>query len=182
MECIAEEGEVIFVPNGWWHMVVNLDDCIALTQNYCSTSNLSACLKFLREKTDQISGVRDRAEEAVQPEEMYDKLLQCLRRELPAEIVEKALADSFTSRAKVPKRKKAALSHDHDDDLCTSTMKKASTSLSNNYGNNIGVDVKTSITTELSPTTSIDDNNSPTADAATVASVDEASSFSFSFF
>jgi hypothetical protein len=37
-------------------MVVNLDDCIAITQNYVSTSNLSDCLRFLREKPDQISG------------------------------------------------------------------------------------------------------------------------------
>jgi Cupin-like domain len=55
-EAIVEEGEMIFVPHGYWHMVVNLDDCIAITQNYVSTSNLGDCLKFLREKPDQISG------------------------------------------------------------------------------------------------------------------------------
>ena len=55
-EAIVEEGEMIFVPHGFWHMVVNLDDCIAITQNYVSTSNLGDCLKFLREKPDQISG------------------------------------------------------------------------------------------------------------------------------
>jgi hypothetical protein len=38
-------------------MVINLDDCIAITQNYVSTSNLSDCLRFLREKPDQISGM-----------------------------------------------------------------------------------------------------------------------------
>ena len=55
-EAIVEEGEIIFVPHGFWHMVLNLDDCIAITQNYVSTSNLSDCLRFLREKPDQISG------------------------------------------------------------------------------------------------------------------------------
>ena len=55
-EAIVEEGEMIFVPHGFWHMVINLDDCIAITQNYVSTSNLSDCLRFLREKPDQISG------------------------------------------------------------------------------------------------------------------------------
>jgi ribosomal protein L16 Arg81 hydroxylase len=105
LECIAEEGEVIFVPNGWWHMVVNLEDCIALTQNYCSTSNLSACLRFFREKVDQISGVRDRAEEAIQPDDMYEEFIKGLRLELPSEVLEKAIADSFVNKVTiVPKR------------------------------------------------------------------------------
>lgn len=48
-ECITLPGDVIFVPQGYWHMVVNLEDTIAITQNYVSTSNLSTCLHFLRE-------------------------------------------------------------------------------------------------------------------------------------
>lgn len=40
--------------------MVNLEECLALTHNYVSTSNLGDVLHFLRDKTDQISGVRDR--------------------------------------------------------------------------------------------------------------------------
>lgn len=41
-------------------MVVNIDnDCIALTQNYVSESNLVDCYEFLKDKPDQISGLRD---------------------------------------------------------------------------------------------------------------------------
>ena len=40
LECVVEAGELLFVPHGWWHCVLNLDDSVALTQNYVSPSNL----------------------------------------------------------------------------------------------------------------------------------------------
>ena len=70
VEVTCEEGEVIFVPHGWWHLVLNMDDvCIAITQNYASASNLKSVLRFLRDKPDQISGVRDRIEDGDEAEE-----------------------------------------------------------------------------------------------------------------
>ena len=78
IECILYPGELIFVPHNWWHMVINLDESIALTYNYLSSTNLSDCLYFLKHKLDQISGVRDRYGEAVQPDNMYNSLLEQL--------------------------------------------------------------------------------------------------------
>ncbi|CAJ1946256.1 unnamed protein product [Cylindrotheca closterium] len=90
MECTVGPGDVIFVPHGWWHSVINLDDRnIAITHNYVSPSNLGNVLKFFTAKQDQISGCRDR-KESVKPEHLYDELVNALKEKEPKHL-EKAL-------------------------------------------------------------------------------------------
>lgn len=93
LEVIVNPGDVIFVPHGYWHMVINLDDCIALTHNYVSTSNLSDCLRFLRTKPDQVSGVRDRPGEAVEPEQIHDTFVSALERAMNPAVLQAVLAE-----------------------------------------------------------------------------------------
>lgn len=40
VEVIQGPGEIIFVPSGWWHMVLNLDITTCCTQNYVNLCNI----------------------------------------------------------------------------------------------------------------------------------------------
>ncbi|TPX35500.1 hypothetical protein SmJEL517_g02176 [Synchytrium microbalum] len=56
IECVCRAGEVIFVPYGWFHLVVNLEPSIALTQNFTSSYALPKVLDWLETNPEQVSG------------------------------------------------------------------------------------------------------------------------------
>lgn len=88
IEGICKTGEILHVPSGWWHLVVNLESGIALTQNFVPQSPnlnlLSEVLSFLRDKADQVSGFED----AVQ--DPFGLFTERLRSKYP-DILEKGL-------------------------------------------------------------------------------------------
>ena len=60
LECVVRAGDVLFVPRGWWHMAINLEETVAITQNFVSPANLPHVLRFLDTQNEElVSGLRD---------------------------------------------------------------------------------------------------------------------------
>ncbi|PQM35825.1 F-box protein [Prunus yedoensis var. nudiflora] len=92
IECICKAGEMIFVPQGWWHLVINLEESVAITQNYVSRRNLLNVLDFLKRPNAStlVSGTRDRVN-------LYDKFKSAIEASFPGTI------DHLTQKAEEKK-------------------------------------------------------------------------------
>jgi Cupin-like domain len=63
-EGICRAGEMIYVPAGWFHLVWNLDEGLAVTGNFVHKSRLPDVLMFMSNKRDQVSGFADEIDDA----------------------------------------------------------------------------------------------------------------------
>ena len=73
LEGVCGEGEVLHVPSGWWHLVVNLEPAIAVTQNFVPKSHLTAVVDFLKKKPEQVTGFKRGLQS---PHELFMERLQ----------------------------------------------------------------------------------------------------------
>lgn len=96
---VCRAGEVIFVPSGWWHCVMNISESIAITQNFVDDYNLANVLKFIRDKKDQVSGVD-------KPEELYDSFGKLLKHRMP-EVIDRMMAREVENGREFSWEKKA---------------------------------------------------------------------------
>ncbi|GAB7354059.1 hypothetical protein MBLNU459_g4639t2 [Dothideomycetes sp. NU459] len=108
IEGICEEGELLYVPAGWYHLVVNLEDSIALTQNFVPRQRLASVLHFLRDKSEQVSGF---GKDVVNPYELFVERLK----EQEPQALEEALP-KLEKMSKGPKGKWEELTKADEDE------------------------------------------------------------------
>jgi len=99
LEGVCGEGEVLHVPSGWWHLVVNLEPSIAITQNFVPRAHLSRVLAFMRDKREQVSGFRKEVEDP------YGVFVEGLKREYP-ELLEEATEELERKREREGRKRK----------------------------------------------------------------------------
>ena len=119
-EGICRAGEILHVPSGWWHLVVNLEDGIALTQNFVPESHIGGVLSFLKDKPDQVSGFER------QVSDPYGLFLDRLREERPG-----LLEEGLRQLAEKKRRWDAVVG---DDDSAGDQPQKKSTGFSFGFG------------------------------------------------
>ncbi len=93
-EGICTRGEVLHVPSGWYHLVVNLEESLAVTQNFVPRAHLANVLEFLRDKKAQVSGFEDGVKDP------YGLFVERLKVEQPVLLEEAVVELDGSARAK----------------------------------------------------------------------------------
>merc|ERR1719253_1550333 len=56
-EGLQNPGDIIFVPGEWWHGVLNLQDCVAVTQNYVGPDNFEMVWQHTRSEREKVASL-----------------------------------------------------------------------------------------------------------------------------
>eukprot|EP00930_Biecheleria_cincta_P076625 TRINITY_DN6382_c0_g2_i1.p1 TRINITY_DN6382_c0_g2~~TRINITY_DN6382_c0_g2_i1.p1 ORF type:complete len:554 (+),score=110.90 TRINITY_DN6382_c0_g2_i1:30-1664(+) len=79
-EGLQKPGEVIFVPGDWWHAVLNLEDTVAVTQNYCGPDNFDLVWSKTRREREKVAYLWIRNMRRYAPE-LYQRALDMNKRD-----------------------------------------------------------------------------------------------------
>ncbi|KAB8606265.1 hypothetical protein FH972_025894 [Carpinus fangiana] len=111
MEGICGEGEVLYVPSGWYHLVLNLEESLAITQNFVPRAHLANALEFMRDRPEQVTGFKKDVKDP------YGLFVERLRETHGCEMVEQGLREvEQKTRSKKEKGKWETLVEGHGED------------------------------------------------------------------
>jgi len=79
-EGLQKPGEVIFVPGDWWHGVLNLEDTVAITQNYCGPDNFDMVWSKTRKEREKVAWLWLRNMKKFAPD-LYERAMAMNRRD-----------------------------------------------------------------------------------------------------
>lgn len=54
LEMVQHPGEVVYVPSGWWHIVLNLEETVSVTQNFVDQANLPTAVRDIVAHEDTV--------------------------------------------------------------------------------------------------------------------------------
>jgi histone arginine demethylase JMJD6 len=125
IDVIQKPGEVIFVPSGWWHVVLNLDFTVAVTHNFCSSANFDRVFMHCRVSRPKmaIKWVHKLHEVAHRPD-LVARAQNIISKDLRCESVSSPSSSSSSSDSEVSscnndnKKKNNDSSAESDDTMC----------------------------------------------------------------
>lgn len=71
-ELIQEPGDVVFVPSGYMHQVINLEDTISINHNWFNACNIAVIQDNLIEAKEQVENELKHLESDLDPDEWFD--------------------------------------------------------------------------------------------------------------
>jgi len=117
---IQYPGDTIFVPNGWWHCVLNLDDTVAITQNFVSSVNFPEAWRSVRVERKKMARKWRSQLKSARPDlfELCERMDREDGYDLDGEIEKRK--EEKRSKEKAKKKKKAKSDDDDDSDSSSS--------------------------------------------------------------
>ncbi|GIL98133.1 hypothetical protein Vretimale_3593, partial [Volvox reticuliferus] len=135
IEFVARPGDLLFVPRGWWHCALNLEESCALTQNFVSEVGLPATLAFLKSRRPElVSGCAHENRG-----NLYDRFVAVLRKKRP-QVLAAVEARQQEARARAQEANRlAALFRSADRPHCNGNNNRNGSVCNNGNSNGNGV-------------------------------------------
>lgn len=120
-EGLQRPGDVIFIPSGWHHAALNVEDSIAITQNFCGSHNFDEVWRRVRSEREKLAFLWLRNMMKYAPEQ-YKRVLEINVRDGFRMRHERGPGESLQS---LPSGESSDSSSDSDNDIRCARLARA---------------------------------------------------------